>query len=238
MSSRFFLLSLFLVGFPFFNAFAQPDSLMLGTMGPSMEKLVPKGWKVLASAKGDLNKDKAEDLVFVIQKNDPKNKKPNEGLGTDTLDLNPRILAIYFLDVKKKLFVKKLQSNIVPVRDSPTMDEPLDELKITDRGVLQIGILHWYSAGTWFTSSHDYKFRYQNNAFALIGYDRYEYHRGSGESTDYSINFSTRKMSISRSHSTEDAPAGTTWKDFKLEKLKTISSLGKLFAWEFEGIYL
>ena len=40
-----------------------------------VEEFIPKGWKKLVVKQGDLNKDKIDDVVLVIEKNDPKNIK-------------------------------------------------------------------------------------------------------------------------------------------------------------------
>lgn len=74
--------------------------------------------------------------------------------------------------------------------------------------------------------------------FVLIGYDSNEAHRASGETTDYSVNFITRKMKISKGNFANDAPDSVVWKTFKLKKLFTIESIRKPFEMEFEGIYL
>ena len=43
-----------------------------------IEDFIPKDWKKLIVEKGDLNKDKIDDVVLVIEKNDPKNFKKIE----------------------------------------------------------------------------------------------------------------------------------------------------------------
>ena len=87
-------------------------------------------------------------------------------------------------------------------------------------------------------SNHKYRFRFQNNEFALIGYDSNEAHRASGETTDYSINFLTKKMKITKGNFSDDEPESVEWKEFHLEKLLTIKSIKKPFELEFNGIYL
>lgn len=56
--------------------------------------LYQKVGKIL-TANGDLNKDKLEDTVIVIEKEDKENIK-NDVLGPDYLNLNPRILLVLF----------------------------------------------------------------------------------------------------------------------------------------------
>ena len=89
-------------------------------------------------------------------------------------------------------------------------------------------------------SNHTYKFRFQNHRFELVGYDSSERHRGTGETTEYSINFSARKMTTFKM-TIDDNNTETTSQEnntFKLDELKSIKSLKKPFKWEFNGIYL
>ena len=179
------------------NCFGQSE-LILSDNGETLENIIPNNWKLLDSTSGDLNQDGVSDLVFAIQKTDRNNIELNDGLGTDTIDLNPRILAIYF-GSKSGGFNKKLVSeHFIILRDSPTMDEPFEGFNINKKGILDINYRFWYSAGSWSMSNHKYRFRFQNNEFVLIGYDSNEAHRASGETTDYSINFLTKKMKITK----------------------------------------
>ena len=214
------------------------NELTLVENGETLEEMIPNEWTLLDSAMGDLNQDGISDLVFAIQNTDPQNIELNEGLGIDTIDLNPRMLAIYF-GTKSGGFKKKLVSeHFIILRDLPTMDEPFEGFGISEEGVLDINFRFWFSAGSWSMSNHTYRFRYQNNEFALIGYDSAEAHRASGETTDYSINFLTQKMKITKGSFSKDDPETVEWKEFDLEKLLTIKSLKKPFELEFEGIYL
>jgi hypothetical protein len=214
------------------------SELILPNNGETLENLIPNNWKLLDSTSGDLNKDGISDLVFAIQKTDRKNIELNDGLGTDTVDLNPRILAIYF-GTKTEGFNKKIVSeHFIILRDSPTMDEPFEGFSINKNGILDINFRFWFSAGSWSMSNHKYRFRFQNNEFVLIGYDSNEAHRASGETTDYSINFLTKKMKISKGNFSNDEAESVEWKKFHLENPLTLKSIKKPFELEFNGIYL
>mgnify|MGYP006104633307 CR=1 FL=1 len=214
------------------------NELILPNNGKTLESIIPDNWRLLSSANGDLNQDGISDLVFAIQKTDQNNIQLNDGLGTDSIDLNPRIFAIYFgteLGVLKKRLVSE---HFIILRDSPTMDEPFEGFNINNKGVLDINFRFWYSAGSWSMSNHKYRFRFQNNEFALIGYDSNEAHRASGETTDYSISFLTKKMKITKGNFSNDDSESVEWKEFQLEQLMTLKSIKKPFELEFEGIYL
>lgn len=214
------------------------SELTLRQNGKTLDEIIPDNWRLLDATKGDLNQDGIPDLVFAIQNTDQKNTSLNDGLGRDTIDLNPRILGIYF-GTKSGGFKQQLVSeHFIILRDSPTMDEPFEGFKISKKGVLDINFRFWYSAGSWSMSNHKYRLRFQNNEFALIGYDSNEAHRGSGETTDFSINFLTSKMKITKGNFSKDDPESIEWKAFSLEKLLTIKSIKKPFEMEFEGIFL
>jgi len=217
------------------SSFCQSKTTILDEEGDSIENLIPKEWEILSTSTGDLNKDGINDLVFAIQNTDKNNFNIHDGPGRDTINLNPRILGIYFRNKNGQL-IKKLQSDkFIILQDSPTMDEPFDGIEILKNGILKVDFHFWFSAGSWSMSSHSYKFRFQNEKFELIGYDSSERHRGTGETTDYRINFSTRKMNISRMTIDENdiETVKEESKTFKLDSLKSIQSLGKPFEWEF-----
>ena len=71
MKKNFFILSLILFIFYSFNLFA----LNFPKKADKIEDFIPKGWKSIIVKKGDLNKDKIDDVVLIIEKNDPKNFK-------------------------------------------------------------------------------------------------------------------------------------------------------------------
>ncbi|WP_428740481.1 hypothetical protein [Tenacibaculum sp.] len=194
--------------------------------------------RILDSKTGDFNQDGILDIVFAIQNTDKNNIKTNNGLGFESVDLNPRVLGIYF-GTKSGIFEQKLVSyDFIILCDSPTMDEPFEGFDINKKGVLTINFKFWFSAGSWMMSNHKYKFRFQNNDFVLIGYDSSEAHRASGETTDYSINFLSQKMKITKGNFSNDNPESIVWKKFKLKKAITIKMIKKPFTLEFEGLFL
>lgn len=238
MRLSFLLLFLFIFQIA---AICQSKNIILPKSGMFIENFVPKGWQLLSSASGDLNKDGIIDMAFAIQNTDTANIEIGEGDYPDTVDLNPRVLGIYF-GQKDGKFKKQLQANeFIILKDIPHMEEPFDGLKILANGVLQIDFHFWMSMGSWYTSNYQYKFRFQNDQFEFIGYESNETHRGSGESTAYSINFSTRKMITTKTsfdEETDEESITQEQKSFNLKTLKSISTLAKPFEWEFEGIYL
>ena len=189
----FFILSLFLI----FSLYAFAENFP--QKAKSVNDFIPKGWKQLFIAKGDLNKDKLEDVAIIIEKNDKKNIKKNESLGPDELNLNPRILLVLFKekDGTYTLAAKNDKGFIQSEgnEETPTLMDTLSNISIK-KNVLKITFNYFMSAGSWWTSTNVYIFRFQNNVFELIGYESNAYMRNTGEEEGTSINFSTNKAKI------------------------------------------
>lgn len=189
----FFILLLFLISsiYVFGENFPQKAK--------TVNDFIPKGWKKILTTNGDLNKDKLEDTVIVIEEEDKKNIKKNDGFGPEELNLNPRILLVlfkqkdgtYILASKNdKGFIKSEGND-----NNPALMDTLDDI-IIKNNVLKIVFNYFMSAGSWWTSTNVYIFRFQNNVFELIGYESNAYMRNTGEEEGTSINFSTNKAKI------------------------------------------
>ena len=189
----FFILSLFLISsiYIFGENFPQKAK--------TVNDFIPKGWKEILTTNGDLNRDKLEDTVIVIEKEDKKNIKKNDSFGPEELNLNPRILLVLFkqkdgtyvlASKNDKGFIKSEGND-----DNPSLMDTLDDI-IIKNNVLKIVFNYFMSAGSWWTSTNVYIFRFQNNVLELIGYESNAYMRNTGEEEGTSINFSTNKAKI------------------------------------------
>lgn len=163
----------------------------------TVNDFIPTGWKSILETNGDLNKDKLEDTVIVIEKEDKGNIKKNDILGPDYLNLNPRVLLVLF---KQKdgtyILTSKNDKGFIQSEndeDNPTLMDTLNDINIKNN-ILRINFSYFLSAGSWEASQAIYNFRYQNNRFELIGLDNSSFMRNSGEEEKYSINFSTNKI--------------------------------------------
>ena len=210
----FFILLLFLISsiYVFGENFPQKAKIV--------NDFIPKGWKKILTTNGDLNKDKLEDTVIVIEKEDKKNIKKNDGFGPEELNLNPRILLVlfkqkdgtYILASKNdKGFIKSEGND-----DNPALMDTLDDI------IIKNNVLNYFmSAGSWWTSTNVYIFRFQNNVFELIGYESNAYMRNTGEEEGTSINFSTNKAKITTGENIfeekENNPKDE-WRYLKFEK--------------------
>ena len=164
-----------------------------------IEDFIPKGWKSIIVKKGDLNKDKIDDVVLLIQKNDPKNFRKVED-GTN-LDFNPVVMLVLFKDTNSQYnLVAKNDKGFIP-SEGKAHEEVLQSIEDSNSITIKNNTLKiytlWEGPSAASTSSTNYVFRYQNNRFELIGLEI----RSGGNSsyTDYesfvaSINFSTKKL--------------------------------------------
>ena len=187
----FFILSLFLISSTYIFGGNFPQK------AKTINDFIPKGWKKILTANGDLNKDKLEDTVIVIEKEDKENIKKNDVLGPDYLNLNPRILLVLF---KQKdgayILVAKNDKGFIQSEndeENPTLMDTLNGINIKNH-ILRINFSYFLSAGSWEASEAIFTFTFQNNRFELIGFDNISFMRNSGEQEEFSINFSTNKI--------------------------------------------
>ena len=195
---------------------------------------VPKNWKIIAKAEGDLNTDKITDLVLVIEDTKEKNIVSNNGLGASTLNTNPRLLLVLFKNNKNKFYLDKKNKINIPSEGSienPCLEDPFlssKGIEIT-KGLLKLSLRYWLSCGSWEMNVNDYTFRLKNNQFELIGYDTFSLHRASGEIDESSYNFLTKKKSITngKNISGEDEKPITQWSKIISKTKLTFSNIEK-----------
>nr|WP_252718198.1 hypothetical protein [uncultured Acinetobacter sp.] len=195
------------------------------------QQFIPKDWKIIEIARGDLNHDGMEDIVLVIEENNRKNIIHNNGFGSPNLNTNPRALLVLFKIAQGYQLIsknKKLPSE--NDADSPCLADPLDDGAVTiAKGILKINLHYWLSCGSWYVTNNTFSFRYQNQGFKLIGFDQMSFHRASGEKSSLSINFSTGKMkkTTDKNEFEENTqPAKVEWKNLKKQydlKLESIN---------------
>ncbi len=212
---------------------AQVKNPTIPGSGSTIKSFVPNGWKIISESTGDLNKDGLADKAVVIEDTDTKNFISNDGLGQNTLNLNPRVLLVVFKTKANsyRLAVKNL--GFIPSEndeESTCLADPLMQkggIRI-EKGLLKISYQYWLSCGSWYVTNKDYTFRFHNQKFKLIGYDDFSLHRSSGEQSSTSINFSTKKLSKTTGgnefNEDENKPK-TVWKFVKTYKLLSLETL-------------
>jgi len=211
--------------FAFGQNFSYPT---INSQGKDVESFIPKDWTLLDSVQGDLNKDNCKDLVLVIQHKDSVQLDENSEL------TQPRMLLILFYNKAKNLYnlAEKSESFILPHDDS-YMTDPYVGMSISNKGVLTIEFEFFATMGSYGSSTSSYKFRYQNNEFALIGADDYYVHRATGEFGERSFNFLTKKLKVTEGHIDSDRKK-VVWRDLDIKELKTLKTFKRPFTWEIE----
>ncbi len=166
---------------PAIDRSAIPDS------GDSVNDFVPKGWKLEADVKGDLNGDGIADHALKLVED-----KPAESDGTMT-DRN-RALVLVFADkdgvlTKAAVTDKLLQCTSCGGAFYGVSDAPA-EVTI-EKGVLVVNQDH----GSRWVTDVTFRFRFdeQPNMFILIGFDYAGRDRATGEVSTESTNYLTGK---------------------------------------------
>ena len=219
----------------------QADYPNIRKKGTSIERFVPKDFVIMKSAKGDLNGDSLEDVALVIKGTLPKFMNSNNGLGENIYDTNLRILLVLLRQNPRSDFRLAARNNdfIIPP-PSPVNSEPFQDIAIS-RGILQIKMELWQSAGSWSASNTKYRFRLQKGEFLLIGVEQEEYMRNSVETTVSSYNFLAKRVKKTEgiretveNYSAEYRTPRIRWKLLPNIKRKTLRSIGPAFSWEIE----
>lgn len=192
---------------------------------PTKADLVPKGWAVETESRGDLNGDGAPDLMLVLHMTSPANVITNDGLGASEIDTNPRMLVVAFAEKGTARYSLALANHtLIPRHTNPLMDDPLGSAEIV-RGTVQVSLGFWMSAGSWYTSQTKFTFRYQDGCFKLIGYDSTETKRNTGETSEVSFNYLTRKVKTAKGD-IENDHRDVSWKTVRVPSLLCLDAVG------------
>lgn len=227
-----YLFVFFFLGLKFCIAqtFSYPKFIKQGT---KLEALVPQNWKIIDTAYGDLNNDEADDLAVVIEYYLPIAE--NRAYGDNETEIikefqKPRILAIYFKNKQSGNYVFALQNNnfILRAKEGGGMGDPRKKITITNQ-YLQLS----FEGGNNWRWKLDYKFKYRNKEWNLIGANNTYYNIGSGEMTEKKYNFIDRKVSmITGNIFNRNAGNNRTEEILYFRDLRTFSTFKKPWTWE------
>lgn len=178
---------------------------------------VPSGWNLITQKTGDLNRDGVDDILLVTEDTNPANFKQNqESFGPSILNLNPRRLII-LLQLPNGLREILSRDDLLPSQNDENMaclGDPLDVGGVSiERGNLEVKLQMWLSCGSSGVTDEKFTFRFYGSRFRLIGYDRSEFSRYTGEESVFSTNFLTGKKNVTTGLSVfEDKKPKATWK--------------------------
>lgn len=193
----------------------------------TLAQLVPKGWKLLESSQGDLNKDGLSDVAIIVEKlKSDIVVKADDG---KAIHNHPRQLMVFFKSTKgyqliasnKTIPVAETQNSCI--EDFLANTESPIEIK---NGVLTAHFSYFLSCGGWESPQHTFRFRWQQNQFKLIGFDYFSYARNTGEQTASSYNFSTLKVKkTTGANMFEGGKAKSTWSKFKAPQKLSLNNI-------------
>lgn len=198
----------------------------LADSAATLEGFVPRGWKIEKRLSADLDRDGQPDLIAVLQGQDAKCRVPAGATGPgETFDSNPRILMVA-LRRGARYVLQATNGGIITRRSDPYMDDPFENGGLTvAKDVMRLKLSSWRSAGGWETFTASYAFRWNGKTFALIGYDRDDLHRGSGETKQTSVNFLTGQAKVMTGSIEDDQPGPGRWKPLPRQIVPTLDSL-------------
>jgi len=172
------------------------DYPVLPARATTADGFLPSGWRIEEQLSGDLNGDQRDDLVLVLRQQDPRNIVEHDGFGISPLDSNPRMLAIAFAGPAGGYTLAAQNHTLITRHEAPNLSDVFEDgpgVSIV-RGTLRTALFFFSNAGSWSTGSASFTFRWQDGAFALIGYDSSSLMRNSGHTESLSINYATRRV--------------------------------------------
>lgn len=180
---------------------------------------VPKGYVLFDTIYGDLNKDGLKDCILVIKGTDKANFVQDEYRGT--LDRNRRGIIVLF---RKNDYYETAVKNYTcfsSENEEGGVYFPPELYVEIKKGILCVNYSHG-RYGYW-----EYKFRFQNGDFELIGYDSTD--GAVIINADKSINFLTKKK-LERVNTNNESEGGDeifkeTWSKVNISKLIKLSEI-------------
>ncbi|RYY00694.1 MAG: hypothetical protein EOO53_21350 [Gammaproteobacteria bacterium] len=199
--------------------------------GSTVSDFVPKGWKILDSATGDINLDGQKDAILALESEQiffhRFSKEP-----TDTASVTSRMLLILLSQPNSgSLVVHYSSGTFIPYRLSTW--EPLEGISVRRPGIVEMSFGHQYPLDSEYGMHVSYKFRFQAGKLVLIGAD---FRANLGRSWDYedlSYNFITGRRSKIVGNEETDTKSKPAWRSFQ-KKTILLSDMGEPFSIEID----
>lgn len=233
------IILLFLVTFESVQAqsFVYPSIIKEGL---KIKEFIPYGWKIRDSVSGDLSNDKTSDIAVILQYKDTVSIVNPDEDDPDTVNIQPRILLILFVDKRTHKFQLVEQNNTFILRnDDPNLlDDPYQSMTIT-KGVLSVEFQLSYGIGSWNITHSSYSFRYQNDSFVLVSAYKNLFNRATHNYENYSFDFLQKKWKLAKGNDDLDQLPEIETHLFEIKELKTLQTLKVPYSWELiNGIFL
>jgi hypothetical protein len=188
-----------------------------------VDGFVVDGWKLIATEYGDLNNDGIADVAALMRMTDPANVR------TDTHspyyeidDTNPYLLAIGFAQHNGYILAATHHAlfprEVAPMHGEGPPDQNSFDIK---NGVLTLILEH-------LRGSEEVRFRWEGDAFALIGYDCAGV--AGGNYVSLSANYLTRNARYERGTIDGDGLSASTV-EIRPDERPTLEQIGTEFDW-------
>lgn len=203
------------------------DYPVLPARATTADGFLPSGWRIEEELSGDLNGDQRDDLVLVLRQQDPRNIVEHDGFGISPLDSNPRMLAIAFAGPAGGYTLAAQNHTLITRHEAPNLSDVFEDgpgVSIV-RGTLRTTLFFFSNAGSWSTGSASFTFRWQDGAFALIGYDNSSMMRNSGHTESLSINYATRRVRYTEGSIDSDEDS-VRWETLTSPRRWTLDTVG------------
>ncbi|TKC10581.1 hypothetical protein FA048_10395 [Pedobacter polaris] len=206
---------------------------LLSKQGKDITTLVPSRWNAIDTAFGDLNNDKLEDLVIILEYNLPISE--NRAYGDNETDLikefqKPRVLAIYFKNAQNGKYTLALQNNnfILRANEGGSLGDPLKNISTANNKL----VLEFEGGANW-RWKLNYEFKYQNKDWNLVKANNIYYNALSGEMTNRQYNFLARRMRlISGNLADQEGNSLINEETLIFTNFKTFATFKKPWTWE------
>jgi hypothetical protein len=214
-------------------SFAQKFSFpKLAQQAGTLAAMQPKNWKVIDSAKGDLNNDGQQDIALILEYNTAITE--NRAYGNYEIELikevqKPRILAIYFQNTARK-YKLALQNNdfILRSEEGGKMGDPLKEVSIDDNKLLLA-----FEGGNEWRWKLNYGFEYGQKEWNLVNAGNRYYHKDTGEMIDKQYDFVDRTITTVIGSIFKRNIANYTDEDILVfTRPRTLNDFKKPWTWE------
>jgi len=191
----------------------RPDLPALPGEVTNVESLVPEGWRILADSSGDLNGDEKDDHVVILTVKDMEDRKANR----------QRILIVLFDEGGTLKVVAVSQASVLGLYDGGVLGDPFESLVI-ERGTLLV--THYAGSSDRWGFKHRYRF--QDEAFYLIGRTEYGHNTHSMEAYERDENLVTGRVIEKKTD-----PKGEKTETDKTLKPRPLIRLG---TWHFDDL--
>ncbi len=213
-------------------AYAQKFSFpKLLTQSDKVANLIPKNWKVLDSAYGDLNHDNQQDLVLILEYY--KEVDEDRAYGNYEIELiretqKPRMLVVYFKTANRYRLALQNNDFILRSEEGGKMGEPLKGLRIEEHKLTLS-----FEGGNEWRWKLNYQFEYLQKQWNLVTANNVYYNKDSGEMVDKQYDFVDRTIKTVIGSIFKRNIANETEEDILVfSQPRTLNDFKKPWTWE------